>query len=164
MTTWQDMADRLRDEAAEYGRLLGYFEAQQQHLFQREPQAVLAMSHSIRQQSEVLERLRRERETRVSAFAAAHGRPANSTLRSLLDLMPSEARPLFEALIGEINRLIHRVRRSAKLNHRLLAAVLEVHHELMRRIRPDSFTRTYAPNGRVSLASARRIPALHSAS
>jgi flagellar biosynthesis/type III secretory pathway chaperone len=162
--TWQEMADRLRDEAAEYGRLLGYFEAQQQHLFQREPQGVLAMSQSIRQQSDVLERLRRDRESRVSAFASAHGRPANATLRSLLDLMPPEAQPLFEALIGEINRLIHRVRRSAKLNHRLLTAVVEVRQEFMRRVRPDAFTKTYAANGRVNLAGLRRIPALQSAS
>ncbi|HEY3756993.1 MAG TPA: flagellar export chaperone FlgN [Opitutaceae bacterium] len=162
--TWQEMADQLRDEAAEYGRLLGYFESQQHHLFQQEPQEVLAMSHSIRHQSEALERLRRDRESAVAAFAYAHGRPESCTLRSLLDLMPPEAQPLFEALIGEINRLIHRVRRAAKLNHRLLGAVVEVHQEIMRRVRPDSFTKTYSASGRVSLSTVRRLPALRTAS
>lgn len=163
-SSWQEIADRLRDEAAEYGRLLGFFEAQQHQLFQRDPQSVLALSHSIRQQTQVLERLRRLRESTVSTFAAENGRPEKSTLRSLLDLMPADARPLFEALIGEINRLIHRVRRSARLNHRLLGSVVQCHQELLRRMRPDAFTTTYAPNGRVSHTAVRRLPALRTAS
>ena len=162
--SWQDLADCLRSEAAEYGRLLGLFEEQQKLLFQRDPQSVLMLGRAIQDQTKVLEVLRRQRERAVCAFAEGNGRPASATLRSLLDLIPAAARPLWEALIGEINHLIHRVRRSSRLNHRLLGSVVECHQELLRRLRPDAFTKTYAPDGRVSLAGLRRAPVMGAAS
>ena len=161
--SWQDLADHLRAEAAEYGRLLGLFEEQQKVLFQRDPHTVLALGRTIQQQAGILEGLRRSRERAVAAFAEGHGHPPTASLRSLLDLLPLAARPLWEALIGEINHLIHRVRRTARLNHRLLGSVVECHQELLRRLQPDSFTKTYSPNGRVSLAGVRRTPAMRSA-
>lgn len=160
---WQAMADALREEAAEYGRLLGLFEEQIQTLFRRTPEETLMLSHTISDQAQLLQQLRLRREGAVTAFAAFHGRPANATLRSLLDLLPAEARPLFEALIGEINRLIHRVRRSSRLNYRLLGCMVECHQEVLRRLRPDAFTKTYAPNGRVSLGGMGRMPAMQTA-
>jgi hypothetical protein len=42
--------------------------------------------------------------------------------------------------------------------------VVEVHQEIMRRVRPDSFTKTYSASGRVSLSTVRRLPALRTAS
>jgi len=158
--TWQDLADHLRAEVAEYGRLLGLFEEQQKLLFQRDPHSVLMLGRTIQDQTGILDGLRRQRERAVSSFAEANGRPSNATLRSLLDLVPAAARPLWEALIGEINHLIHRVRRSSRLNYRLLGSVVECHQELLRRLRPDAFTKTYSPDGRVSLASLRRAPAM----
>jgi flagellar biosynthesis/type III secretory pathway chaperone len=162
--SWQDLADHLRAEAAEYGRLLGLFEEQQKLLFQRDPQSVLMLGRAIQDQTAILESLRRKRERAVSEFAAGHGRPASATLRSLLDLVPEAAQPLWEALIDEINHLIHRVRRSSRLNYRLLGSVVECHQELLRRLRPDAFTKTYAPDGRVSLAGLTRSPVMGAAS
>lgn len=162
-SSWQEIADELRGEAADFGRLLGLFEEQQRTLFQRDPQTVLALGRAIQDQADLLDATRRKRERRVAQFAEEHGRPAGSTLRSLLDLMPADCRPLFEALITEINHLIHRVRRVSKLNHRLLGCMVDCHQELLRRLRPDAFTKTYSPDGRVSLGGLGRAPALQSA-
>jgi len=156
--SWQDLADHLRAEAAEYGRLVGLFEEQQKFLFQRDPQSVLLLGRTIQDQTKVLDGLRRRREHAVASFAEAYGRPATATVRSLLDLVPAEGQPLCEALIHEINHLIHRVRRHARLNYRLLGSVVTCHQELLRRMRPDAFTKTYARDGSVSLAALNRAP------
>jgi flagellar biosynthesis/type III secretory pathway chaperone len=73
-----------------------------------------------------------------------------------------EARPLVEALIDEVNHLIHRARRITRHNHALLARVVETHQEFLRVLRPEAFATTYAANGRMS-GAVRTPPALQAA-
>ncbi len=68
-----------------------------------------------------------------------------------------------EALIAKVNLLIHRVRRGSRQNHRLLGSTVECHQEVLRRLRPDAFTETYAPNGRLSVGTPRRSPTIQTA-
>jgi flagellar biosynthesis/type III secretory pathway chaperone len=156
--TWQKIAECLRAELADYGSLLALFEDQQKFIFAHEAQEVLRLSAAIEQQARVVHDCRRFREGVVAAFATAHARPATTTLRSLLPLVDAEARPLLAALIGEVNHLLHRVRRVSRHNHTLLARTVELHQETLRAVRPDAFTQTYSPNGRVTLGTAP-IPA-----
>ena len=58
--------------------------------------------------------------------------------------------PLLEALINELNVLIHRVRRMNRHNHALLARAVSSHREILQALRPEAFTQTYAANGRVA--------------
>jgi flagellar biosynthesis/type III secretory pathway chaperone len=160
---WEDIAERLRAEAAEYGRLLQLIEEQQRMIFRRDVEGVLHCNESIQAQTALLQDLRRRREKLAAAVAVEQGRPAGATLRSLIPAFAAAGQPLLEALIGEINHLIHRVRRSLRLNRRLLAATLEVHQELLRRLRPDAFTKTYARDGRVSVAVPRDRPTMQAA-
>ncbi len=155
---WEPVAETLRAEIAEYGRLLKLFEEQRNLIRGADPEGVLQASSAIQLQVGVLDQCRRNREREVGSFATALGRPATATLRSLLPLIAPDARPLFEALIGEVNLLIHRVRRDGRQNHRLLACTVECHQEVLRRLRPEAFTKTYAPDGRVSVATLRPIP------
>lgn len=159
---WQKIAESLRQELAEYGELLRLFEQQQESLFKRDPDAVLQIGGAIEDQAHILQDCRRHREEAVAAFAATFGLPASSTLRSLLPRVEADARPLLEALIDEVNHLLHRVRRTSRQNHALLARTLEVHQELLQQLRPDAFTKTYAATGRVSVAAAG-APALRAA-
>jgi hypothetical protein len=154
-TSWEDIADCLRGEAAEYGQLLHLIDEQQRIIFQRDVDAILLTNDGIKAQTAILEEFRRRRERIAAGFAAGCGQDSGSTLRSLLPWIAPVGRPLIEALIGEVNRLTHRVRRAIRLNQRLLGATLEVHQELLRRLRPDAFTKTYARNGRVSVALPR---------
>ncbi|MBI2516352.1 MAG: flagellar export chaperone FlgN [Opitutae bacterium] len=161
---WHSITEALRSEITEYGALLHLFEEQQQRLFARDPEAVLRLSTDIEAQVRILHDSRRRREELVSAYAVAHGHPAGATLRSLLPNFVAEVRPLLEAMITEVNVLIHRVRRVSRHNHTLLARSVDAQQQLLRQLKPDAFTQTYAPNGRVSMTTtARPSPALQAA-
>lgn len=160
---WINITECLRRELAEYGCLLRLFEDQQNFLFSRDANNVLRLSTEIEQQVRFLHESRRAREEAVATFAVSHGQPVNSTLRSLVPLFVAEVRPLLEALIGEVNVLIHRVRRASRHNHTLLARTVETHQQMLRTLQPDSFLQTYSPNGRVALTTTRSTPALQAA-
>ena len=79
--TWQNIAECLRNELAEYGGLLALFAEQQKCLFNREATEVLHLSGAIEQQVRTLEQCRRQRESIVADFAAIHAQPPSATLR-----------------------------------------------------------------------------------
>ena len=157
------IAECLRQELADYGGLLNLFEAQQRSLFNRNPDAVLQFAAEIEQQARVLADCRARREQAVASFALANRRAVTSTLRSLLPLIEAEARPLLEALINEVNALLHRVRRMSRHNHLLLSRAVEVHQETLAQLRPQTFTKTYSPAGRLSVAATRPPSTLRAA-
>ena len=160
---WMLITESLREELGEYGKLLHLFEEQQLALFERNADNVLMLSTSIEQQVNVMHDCRRRREHLVASFALASGRPANSTLRSLLPLFETAVRPLVEALIKEVNVLIHRIRRVSHHNHTLLASAVESHQQTLRVLRPDAFTQVYSPNGRSRINVVRPATALRTA-
>jgi flagellar biosynthesis/type III secretory pathway chaperone len=161
---WTIIAESLRSEIAGFGGLLNLFEQQQQSLFARDTDGVLRLSGEIEAHTRLMQDFRQRREQIVSEFALANGQSARATLRSLLPFITAEARPLIEALIDEVNVLIHRVRRLTRQNHTLLARTVESHQELMRTLRPDAFQHTYSAAGRKTLKSnARATGALQAA-
>lgn len=162
-THWEFIAECLRAELADYGGLLHLFEEQQRSLFDRNPDDVLRLANAIEGQARSVGESRCRREQAVAAFAQAHGKPSTTTLRAMLPLIDADARPLLEALINEVNTLLHRVRRTSRHNHTLLSRTLEVHQETLQQLRPNSFTKTYSPAGRVSLVSARPAATLRAA-
>jgi hypothetical protein len=162
-THWEFIAECLRQELADYGGLLHLFEAQQRALFDRNPDLVLGYTSEIDRQAFALAECRTRREVAVASFAVAHDRSSTSTLRSLLPLIEAEARPLLEALINEVNALLHRVRRTSRHNHMLLSRAVEVHQETISQLRPQAFTKTYSPAGRLSVAASRPPSTLRAA-
>lgn len=155
---WTIIADALRTEVGGFGGLLALFEEQQQRLFSRDTDGVLRLSTDIENHTREMQLHRARREQLVREFALANSQPAGATLRSLLPFIAEEARPLIEALIAEVNRLIHTVRRLSRQNHTLLARAVETHQELMRTLRPDSFQQTYSAAGQKTLKSSLRAP------
>jgi flagellar biosynthesis/type III secretory pathway chaperone len=162
-TPWEFIAERLRDELADYGGLLRLFEEQQTALFNRDADSVLRLAGDIEAHTRTLADSRTRREQAVSSFAAENNRPLNSSLRSMLPLIEVDARPLLEALIGEVNHLLHRVRRTSRHNHSLLSRAVEMHQETLQQLRPNAFTKTYSPAGRVSVAAAQPAGSLRAA-
>jgi flagellar biosynthesis/type III secretory pathway chaperone len=158
---WEIIAEALRAELADYGGLLHLFEQQQRSIFARDPDSVLSVTLAIETQARALAVSRHHREEVVASFALRNACPANSTLRSLLPFIVTEARPLLEALIDEINRLLHRLRRTSGHNQTLLARVVEVHQETLTQLRPQAFTKTYSPGGRLAVAATSSTPTLH---
>lgn len=128
---WEDIAESLRQELAGYGGILPRFEHQTGTLFGRELDKFPAGSPSIEELASALVDCRRERERRVAAFALEHGRAPDSPIRSLLDLIDADARPLLEALIDEVNCLLARVRIAGRQNPALLSRLPELYRELL---------------------------------
>ena len=159
-TSWESIADCLRQELADYGGLLHLFEQQQRSLFERDPNAVMGLGGAIEEQARSVAQCRARREQVVASFAVEHGQPRTSTLRALLPLIESDARPLLEALIDEVNALLHRVRRISRHNHTLLSRAVEVHQEVLQQLRPNAFTKTYSPAGMVSVTPAQSASTL----
>ncbi len=161
---WTIIAESLRTEIAGFGVLLNLFEEQQQRLFARDSDSVLRLSGEIEAHSHQMHLDRQRREQVVAEFALTQQQPATATLRSLLGFLPAAVRPLLEALINDVNRLIHRVRRLTRQNHLLLARTVESHQDLLRTLRPDAFQQTYSAAGRKSVVSnARPAGALQAA-
>jgi hypothetical protein len=96
---------------------------------------------------------RLQRELFVREVAELHGYPSDSHLRQLLPRFPAEVQPLLDALMDEVNHLIHRVRRGARQNQQLLARAVEMHQEMLRTIRPAAFVKTYSPRGQISVST-----------
>jgi hypothetical protein len=152
--SWEHIAQCLRAELAEYGGLLHLFEAQQKSLFFRDPENVLGFAHRIEAQARAVGESRSRREQAVADFARDHDRPVSSSLRAMLGLIEADARPLLEALINEVNTLLHRVRRISRHNHTLLSRAVDVHQEMLQHLRPQAFTKTSSPAGRVAVSAA----------
>jgi len=53
----------------------------------------------------------------------------------LLPLIEVDARPLVEALVSEVNLLLHRVRRTSRHNHMLLTRAVDMHQETLELLR-----------------------------
>jgi flagellar biosynthesis/type III secretory pathway chaperone len=158
-TAWETIAHCLRDELQEYGGLLSLFEEQQGALYRRDASAVLAAVSAIEEQARVAAKKRLDRESIVRGFAAEHGCAADASLRQLLPYFPAEVRPMLQALVDEVNRLIHRARRGVRQNAMLLQRAVEMHQEALRTLRPDAFTKTYSPYGQVSVAPSLPVAA-----
>jgi flagellar biosynthesis/type III secretory pathway chaperone len=154
-SNWKIIIVQLRQELVDYGALLSSFDEQQRALFARQPDTVLRLSSVIKEQVDRVITSRAQRENAVNEFAEAHRMPPGSTLRSLLPLIDKDAHPLFEALIGEINLLLHRVRRTHRQNHTLLNHTVTMHRETLQLLRPNTFTKTYSPAGHLSMSSGR---------
>jgi len=161
--TWETLADRLRDEVQEYGGLLQLFEEQQACSFRRDADRLLQLVDAFDLAARNAEQARLQREACTSAFAVGCGRSAAATLRSLLPLCEDAARPLLEALINEVNVLIHRLRRIAHQNHLLLAHTVDLQQSLLREFYPGVFTQTYSAGGRTSITAAAPLPSYHAA-
>ena len=159
-THWEFIAECLRAELADYGGLLHLFETQQRALFDRDAATVLRLAGEIEAHAHTLADTRRRREHAVAGFATEHSRPATTSLRAMLPLIEADARPLLEALISEVNLLLHRVRRTSRHNHSLLSRAVEVHQETIQLLRPNAFTKTYSPAGRVSVAATQAATTL----
>lgn len=154
--SWQAIADSLRDELVQYGRLFGMFEEQQASLFKRDAAGALRVASAIDQQVEDLIQCRRKREEEAREFARVNGQDESSTLYSMIQFVPEDARPLLRALIVDMNLLVARLRRISRHNRLFLIRTIDNHQEILRRLRPGSFTKVYSQKGCVTMTSSRR--------
>jgi len=150
-----EIVELLREEIAGYGVLLGLFEEQQGHLFSRNVDKVLQTAALIDLRVAEAAHCREAREQWLGGFACSKGEHSGSSLRKLLVFFPPEERPMLEACIDEINRLIHQVRRRARQNHSFMEKMLDLQRELVLGVTPGTSGTTYAPSGELTGSGLR---------
>lgn len=136
----EEIAELLRAELEVYGGLLQLFDDQQARIFARDSDAVPVIARQIENDL---------------ATAALLGRETTAPLGRLLGELPEERRPQLDALIKETTRMVRCVRQRARQNQMLLARMLELHRAILPSVRPNEFTQTYSPQGRVRVGTSR---------
>ena len=144
----------LRRELAEYGALLNLLALQQDAVLDRKPDAVLKISTEIEDQIETMKERRKKREALGSEIALISGLQKTATLLALTPHFRPVLRPLIEALVDEVNRLITQTKRRAQQNQTLLARSVELAEELMARLNPRALSKTYSERGKVNIQLA----------
>lgn len=155
---WTPLVEALRSELAEYGGMLQLIEAQQQKILALDSIGVADYVPQLEQQAELVRERRGERAALVRRFAAEHGRPGEVSLRKLLPDFPAEVRPLVEALVDEVNRLLQRTKRRNQQNQLMLGRLVDLHRNLIPALRPQSYTKTYSRRGYISVSAASAAP------
>ena len=150
---WNPLAELLRAEVQEYGGLYNLLERQQSEIFQRNPEQVLKTNAEIEEYMGDMGELRLQREKVVSEMAVAFGLAKDESLSKILPYIPDFARPMFQALVDEVNQMVRRTRSKARQNFMLLSRTMELSHEALQAMQPDNYTKTYTKRGKVGIKS-----------
>jgi hypothetical protein len=108
----------------------------------------MEMNLSLELQAEACHTARKRRERFVHAVAERLDLGEGTKAAELIPHFATELRPLLEALIEEIERLIETVRNRARQNHMLLSRACELNQELLNWLHPGSATTTYSKTGK----------------
>ena len=150
---WEELLQLLRDELQEYGGLVGLLNDQQDRILSRDPDALMHVNQSVRDQMEANQLLLSKRQGFVSELATNYGKDREASLSDLLPFFPAVTRPMFESIVEEINALIGNVRRKLDQNRRLLSRLTEVTDDLLTSLNPQMRTKTYDRVGGISVAA-----------
>lgn len=150
---WDPLVTLLRDEVQEYGGLFNLLERQQQEIFKRDPELVLSTNVEIETYMRDMGKLREKREALVTDMARACGADTELSLSKMLPCFPDFVRPLLQALVDEVNHMIRRTRQKARQNFMLLSRTMEITHETLQSLQPESYNKTYTKKGRVGVKS-----------
>ena len=150
---WEELLALLRNELQEYGGLVGLLKDQQDKILSRDPDALMEVNQSVREQMATSQQLLTKRQGFVSDLARNFGQDNEMPLTDLLTFFPAVTRPMFESIVEEINALIDGVRRKLDQNRRLLARLTEVTDDILTTLSPQLRTKTYDCAGGVSVAA-----------
>jgi flagellar biosynthesis/type III secretory pathway chaperone len=144
---WDELADALRDELAEYGGLLGLLDEQREAISRRNLDLLTEVNLRVQEQAAAAIRCKNIRELAHNGMARAAGLPENATIRDLIARMPMNVRPMFESLAREGADVAEKAREKAKRNNTLLTHAGDLNDKLLMAARPRSATRTYNARG-----------------
>ena len=150
----------LRGELEEYGGLLHLLGLQQTAVIGRKPDAVLELIPQIETQVATTHRRRKTREATMNELASLAQLQGSRTLKRLIPYFRPAVRPLIEALVGEVNRLIAHTRRRAQQNQMLLARSVELTQDIISHLNPSAVSKTYSARGRVNIRPAGGVSRL----
>ncbi len=151
---WDELADALRGELAEYGGLLALLDEQRDAIVCRRVEELLDINTRVQEQAHFANRLRLEREA-LCARMAGQADVSAVSVKEIVAGTPSGLRPMFEALTREAMEIVARVRDKAARNSALLARAGELNEKIISIVSPGSTTRTYNARGSLYMRNAR---------
>jgi len=157
---WDELADALRDELAEYGGLLSILDQQRDAITGRNADTMVELGDEIRRQTASARHFSCVREEVCARLAKAAGCSPDSTERDLLKLMPAEARSMFESLIDESAGVVKNAKKKSERNTVLLAHSSDLNEKLLMAMRPGSTIKTYNKRGGMRVTTDKTIGGL----
>ena len=158
----EKLVGALREELQHYGEMLARLDDQQEMVTRRAPVALLESIPQVQAQSATLTQAREARNGAMKALSAMLRLPLETSFKDLLPHVPSDYRPLLEALVQENNELLQRIHQRARQNHILLSRTVESMQHVINSLGIHRPTATYDDNGTVFNPPAAR-PALYEA-
>ena len=157
---WDELADALRDELAEYGGLLATLDQQREAIAGHNAALLVEIADEIRRQTASARHFTNIREEVCARLAKGTGCAPDATERDLLRFMPAEARAMFESLIEESAGVVKNAKKKAERNTVLLAHSSDLNEKLLMALRPGSTTKTYNKRGGVRIATDKTVGGL----
>ncbi|HNX05580.1 MAG TPA: flagellar export chaperone FlgN [Opitutales bacterium] len=152
---WEELADALRDELAEYGGLLALLDEQRDAISKGGVDSVLEAAEKVREQARAAEARRNMREEVGARLARHFGRDPDATVRDLVSAIPPGARPMFDSLIEQGSQVAALAQKKVRRNALMLARATDLNDRLIMALRPQSATRAYNKRGGVYLKTSR---------
>jgi len=143
----QNLIESLREELKEYGEMLALLDQQHDLVMHRRTQDLLQCAAAINTQAEAIAAARREREQHQRHVAVMFDLPESTSIADLGPRLPSEYRPLLQALVQENNQLLARIQHRARQNHLLLSRVVELMQRFLGTLFPGAQPATYNDAG-----------------
>lgn len=143
----QHLISALREELQQYGEMLALLDRQHQSIMIRAAEEVFQSISPIQAQGAAIQNARADREKWRRSIAMILQQPDHVGFAVLIPLLPSDYRPLLQALVDENNELLLRVRQRARQNHLLLSRSLELMQGLLNTLLPSRETRVYNDQG-----------------
>jgi hypothetical protein len=153
-----NLIEALREELKQYGEMLALLDQQQQLVMHRQVAELPDNVNCVNAQAGVIAAARQEREQRQRHLARLLEQPESVAFAVLIPLLPSDYRPLVDALVCENNELLVRVQQRARQNHLLLSHCVELMQQLINSIFPNVTPTTYNVSGHVPVAAVPPQP------
>ena len=153
-----NLIEALREELKQYGEMLALLDQQQQLVVQRQVAELPDNVNGVNAQAGVISAARQEREQRQRHLARLLAQPENTSFTILIPLMPSDYRPLVDALVRENNELLVRVQQRARQNHLLLSHCVELMQQLINSVFPGVSPTTYDGSGHIPVGAVPPQP------
>ena len=147
-----NLIEALREELKQYGEMLALLDQQQQFVTQRQVADLPENVNNVNSQAGVIAAARQEREQRQRHLARLLSLPETAGIALLIPLLPSDYRPLVDALVHENNALLIRVQQRARQNHLLLSHCVDLMQQLINSIFPGASPTTYDGSGHVPVS------------
>lgn len=152
----------LREELQQYGEMLARLDDQQELVMKRSAEGVLQTVPLIQAQSSVLSHAREVRMAVKKELCGELLLAEETAFVELIPKLPTDYRPLMEALVQENNELLTRVQQRARQNHILLTRTVESMQRVINSLAAHRNGPVYTDSGNVTANSAA-APVLYEA-